>query len=145
MVSVGVAHQFRGSEALTKFVIGSILLHILLIFGFYFSNQFKLLKGSEHKINIASASIRVDIVEMPKFTPNELKVMQKEIIKGDKEIAELKEAENAIQAAKDSDFLVKQKKKSFLDMMKKMSRKKVKVKKIKIKKKKIRGERFGKF
>lgn len=147
MSLLGIEHKFEEGEGLSKFLISSLVFHILFVFSFYFSNEISFMSKNDHKVNIANASIRVDIVEMPKFTIKELKSMQKDILKGEKEkVQEIESIKKETTMSKDNDFLVKKKKKSFLDMINKMSKKKVSKKKVKIKKKrKVKGNSFGKY
>ncbi|EQC49063.1 TonB family C-terminal domain protein [Bacteriovorax sp. BSW11_IV] len=117
----------------------SLVVHVIIsifIIGFkkYESHNEEILKNENLKL--VQASVRVDVVAMPKFTIKELKQMQKEMGSIDSETPEVEAKPEVVQeeAPADGPELIKETKtKSFADMMKDLSNEKVAKKKVDIK------------
>lgn len=115
----------------------SITLHLVVVgLGWILSNHTKLFGLSDtqkYNIKLARASVRVDVVAMPKYTIKELKSLrQLERSSGAKVEAP---AQKKVEAPKKDDFIKKKKKVDFMAMIKDLSQKDVKKKKSKNKKK----------
>lgn len=94
-----------------------------------------------HTFSVVQSSVRVDVIEMPKFTVAELKEMQQQA--GDDDSSASIEIEAP---PTDDDFIVKKKKVKFADLMKRLSQKKLEAKpKDKKRKKRKKGTKFGKM
>lgn len=102
----------------------------------------KITKTKDYNLKLISASVKVDMVAMPKFTLKELKTMQAPA-KG--EVVVEKPSEKAAEVINKGDtvFEKKVKKPNFLDMMKGLSKKKVSKTKYKEVKKKGSDQGIG--
>jgi len=120
----------------------STVLHVLLVLIALVSTKIALLnkdKIRKTNIKLIEASVKVDMVAMPKFTIKELKSMDLGS-EGEPEPEPI--VKKVVQPdIKGPEFLKKKKKKSFLDMMKNLSAKKVSKSKKKPKAKKKTGNR----
>lgn len=90
----------------------------------------KVQKTRDYNMKLISASVKVDMVAMPKFTLKELKRMEVPA-KGEAPVAKPSEKSAQVINKGDTVFEKKVAKPNFLDMMKNLSSKKVKVKKVK--------------
>lgn len=118
----------------------SFALHLLLSFIVFAFSSFESKRDQDLKdsnLKLVQASVRVDVVAMPKFTIKELKEMQKDI--GTPRIEEGQESvktttQKPADIPADGVELLKEKKtKSFADMMKDLSSEKVEKKKVDVK------------
>ena len=118
----------------------STVIHIVVVVLIFFVKGFEW-KINPQSMNVVHSSVRVDVVEMPKFTVAELKRMQQQA--GDSEISE--ELTTIAPPAK-TDILIKKKKVNFMALMNNLSKKKVeKAKHQKKRKARKQGQKFGKF
>jgi len=148
MEALDYSYRDRDSISFVTFV--SFLLHLMAFLFFYFYGSLNLFSSmtTAKKYTVIQSAVRVDVVEMPKMTLKELKVV--ELNKGGavaEEIAPEPVAKKVAQppvAESDVKFLKKKKKKNFLSMLKEIGKKKVDTKrKNKGKKKRAKGNGLG--
>jgi len=118
------------SYRLSTYTFKSFILHVLVVLCFLLVGKFSFDSNPKRKIErIIKSSVKVDLVAMPKLTLKEIKAMNAQITPPTKPVKQEKKAE--VKAAKkvESDakntFLKKEKKKSFLDSIKKYGDKKI--------------------
>lgn len=124
----------------------SMFFHLSLVLLFFLIGKLfhdQLQSKKDFNMKLVEASVRVDIVAMPKFTLKELKALPP-VSKGEDIIVKKKEATPEVINKGDTVFEKKVKKVNFLDMMKQLSKKEVKKSKAKKRKKaKKKGQRNG--
>lgn len=108
------------------------LVALLIITGMFFKNAFETKR--KFNLNLVKASVKVDVVAMPRFTIKELKSVKVDL-RGDKLPVQKVDAPKVSENPSDITFKKAKAKLSFEQMMKKMAAKKVKVKKGKSKRK----------
>lgn len=120
-------------RSLGRIVIGSFALHLLFVLALLLAEKLNLVSLSsleKSNIRLAQASVRVDIVAMPKYTIKELRAMteQEEAAPAvEKAVEEVKEEA----PPKEDEYLVQKKKQDFMSMLKDLSQKKVDAPKVK--------------
>ncbi len=111
---------------LTSYLKRSFGVHLSLIFLMAFWSFFwgrHLIKRKAYNLNLIKASVKVDVVAMPKLTFRELRTLEKSVGTPQGERAR---QEVLNEAAKAGTFIKTKKKLSFQEMMKRMARKKTK-------------------
>ena len=120
---VALAGDLKGDDPLYKYCVFVCLAHGAVLIGIYLmgvvSDQVLSLKGK--KLETIQSSVRVDVVAMPKFTQRELQQMKVWDQQSSKE-------EGGGAKAAGEEVLKEKSGPSFLDQIKKLSKKKVKVK-----------------